>query len=168
MPTALHRRILGPHWPVPPPGETGSFFTAVNLHAPGRRVLQQQLAATGTWQIGYLFGYVSEEALQITAAAALPCPGLDADSYALGSLDICRAFDARTGWAGRWLSAPDGRPPTLADALIRFDDGQCTAVFAEQRILLAVGIEDGQLSLTALHAPDIDLPPDTLPVALTP
>ena len=168
MPTALHRRILGPHWPAPPVSEADLFFSVVNLHPPARRTLRQQLTASGTWQIGHLFGHVNDGALQITSAAAVPCPGVDADSYGLGALDACRALDARTDWVGCWLTAPDGRPPTLADALNRFDDGQLTAVFAEQRILLTVGTEDGRLEFLALRALDIDLSPEILPVALIP
>lgn len=107
------------------------------------------------------------ETLQVTHAAALPFPGLNADACALGARGMGRAADARTDWVGCWLCAPNGRSPTLASTLTRSDASQRTAIFAAQRVSLTAGVENGRLTFTALRALDIDLSPESLPTAQT-
>lgn len=167
MTTALHRRILGPYWSVPPQPEAGLFIDSIQVHSAARRMLQQQLTACGTWQSGYLFGQVVDDVLQITAATPVAYPGSDAGSYALGFLDALRATGNPTDWVGSWLTAPDGQLPDLAVSLQRFDDGQRVAEFAEQRVLLSCGAQEGRLAFTALRALDIGTAPEVLPLTPT-
>lgn len=166
MPTALHRRILGPYWSAPPPPEAGLFVESIQIHSAARQTLQHQLTACGTWQSGYLFGQVVDEVLQITAAAPMTYPSRDAGSYALGFLDALRATGQATDWIGTWFTAPDDHVPDLAVSLQRFDDGQRTAEFSEQRVLLSFGAQEGRLTFTALRALDMDLVPEVLTVTL--
>lgn len=164
MPTALHRRILGPHWSIPPPSEAGQFFEAAHVHTAARRTLWQQLTSSGSWQTGYLFGQITDDVLQIMAATPAAYPGYDAQLLALGFLDALRRTGDPVDWVGIWWSAPNGQLPDLADSLHRFGTGQRTAEFADQRVLLSLGLQDGRLAFTALRSVDIGAASHLLPV----
>lgn len=159
--TFLHCHLLGPHW-SPKPRELD--VQMVNLHVAAQRSLLTQLRATGAWQSGLLIGHTTHDRARVICASPCPPPGIDPASHALGSLDGLRQVNPNAEWLGMWCSAPDTRLPALSTLLERFEQGQILGLFAEQRLLLGAGIEDGALTCTALVSADVDLSPRVVPV----
>ena len=159
--TSLHRHLLGPHWPPQP---RNLDVQSMILYVAAQRALRIQLQATGAWQTGLLAGHTTRDCARVICISPCPPPGIDPASHGLGFLDGLRQIHPNAEWLGMWCSAPDTRLPALSTLLERFEQGQILGLFAEQRLLLGAGIEDGALTCTALVSADVDLSPRVVPV----
>lgn len=148
MSTRLHRRFLGPLWPVPA-AEGGKIFENISLSPLAIRSLHHLMSAPGRWRAGPLFGHVADDTLQIHVAA----PGSDRHSlygvlegnaaYQLGWADALHGLGlTHLDWVGTWLMSPNNLLPSYTDAEFWLHQGAKTSLFDDQTVLLACGLQE--------------------------
>ncbi|WP_216325661.1 hypothetical protein [Deinococcus aestuarii] len=171
----VHARFLGLlAQPVSPPVNS-PLTRSVHVHQRARATLQAQLAASGRWRGGLLFGHAEDDVLHVHFAApqgyawwpTCQTPLQVDPHYALGWADaLAAASEQPVDWVGSWIMYPDSQLGGIEADLVWLHAGRTTALVDDLHLLMSVGWSDGRLSATAYRPMDGEL--ETLEVEWLP
>ena len=159
--TRVHQRYLGLTQPRHTrPVEVTILPKRLQFTPGARKVILDELYATGCARGGPLFGHVMDGVITVVAAPpsgyrvldpVLATDPLSCDArYLLGWIDSLNfTSDVKIDWVGTWVMSPNSVLGSLEDELAWLRRGRETDLVSARHCLCALGWQDGTLSARA-------------------